>query len=51
MCEHHAEPATALLSRDGLPVREHFAEPAGLHVIDEPPDRDVLEIHGCDLAF
>src|ERR1700727_239985 len=31
-----------LLTGDGLSIREHFAEPPGLDVIHEPPDRDLL---------
>ena len=33
---------TDSLVGDGLPVREHFAEPTGVDVVDEPPDRNVL---------
>jgi aminopeptidase len=29
------------LTSGGLPIREHFAEPAGVDVKDEPPDRNV----------
>jgi hypothetical protein len=31
----------ARLAGDGLPVREHFAEPPGADVKNEPPDWDV----------
>jgi len=36
-----AEAATPLLAGDGPLVREHFAEPPGADVVDEPPDRNV----------
>jgi hypothetical protein len=41
----------APLTSDGLPVSEHFAEPPGADVIDEPLTGTSGEIHGCDLAF
>jgi hypothetical protein len=33
--------APPLLASEGLPVREHLAEPPGADVIDEPPDRNL----------
>jgi hypothetical protein len=37
-----AEAAAPYLTSDGLPVREHFAEPPRADVKNEPPDRNVL---------
>ena len=39
--ERAAAEVKASLTSDGLPVREHFAEPPGADVIHEPPDRNV----------
>ena len=39
--ERAAAEVKASLTSDGLPVREHFAEPPGADVKNEPSDRNV----------